>query len=133
VSLLLVFEIFYLSWLPNGHLGAETYLPSWLLAWSNDHFNVRTAVPFFALSFLLEVWHSINPTIGIIKKIPFWIINLTLATALVCTVELGQFFIARRHLDGIDVFFGCMGSVLGCFAHFIFNFFTVSIFIKNEK
>ncbi len=114
LSLFLVAEIFYLSWLPNGQLGAETYLPSWLLAWSNHYFNLRTALPFFALSFLLELWYSISAPAAAKIKMPFWVFNITTAAILVCLVEGGQFFIAHRHPDKMDVFFGVLGSTFGC-------------------
>ena len=113
LSLFLVAEIFYLSWLPNGQLGAETYLPSWLLAWSNHYFNLRTALPFFALSFLLQCWYAISGPTGREIKIPFWVFNIIFAAVLVCVVEGGQFFIAHRHPDRMDVFFGVLGSALG--------------------
>ncbi|TRX15879.1 VanZ family protein [Flavobacterium franklandianum] len=134
VVLLLFFfvtEIFYLSWLPNGHLGEETYLPSWLLAWSNHHFNLRTAIPFFALSFLMQCWYSISAPTGAKIKIPFWVFNLTCAAVLVCIVEGGQFFIAHRHPDSMDVVYGIFGSLLGCVLYSIFKFITILIFIKK--
>lgn len=118
LSLFLVAEIFYLSWLPNGALGEETYLPSWLLAWSNHFFNLRTAVPFFALSFLLQCWYAISGPAGREIKIPFWIFNITFAAVLVCVVEGGQFFIAHRHPDRMDVFFGVLGSILGSVVYY---------------
>lgn len=59
LCLFLVAEIFYLSWMPEGHLGLETYLPVWLLDWSEIHFNLRTAIPFIALGFLFEIPESL--------------------------------------------------------------------------
>jgi glycopeptide antibiotics resistance protein len=106
--------IFYYSWLPYNRLGAETYLPSWLLAWSNHYFNLRTALPFFALSFLLQCWYAISGPTGREIKIPFWVFNIIFAAVLVCVVEGGQFFIAHRHPDKMDVFFGVLGSTFGC-------------------
>ena len=56
--------VFYFSWLPNPDLGTETYLPFGLLEKSNYYYNLRTAVPFVAIGFLLEAASRIKKTIG---------------------------------------------------------------------
>ncbi len=136
ILLLLVFlvaEIFYLSWLPDGHLGKETYLPVWLLNWSNTYFNLRTAIPFAILSFLLGAWYSISTPIPLKIKSPFWVLNIGTASFIVCLAEGGQFFISHRHPDPRDVAYGILGSILGCVLYYLVNNFIVLIGIKNEK
>ena len=130
MSLFLVAEIFYLSWLPNGRLGKETYLPLWLLNLSNTYFNLRTAIPFTVLSFLIEACYSIeSKPLFDTCKIPFWLINITIATVIVCLAEGGQFFITDRYPDLMDVTFGIFGSILGCVLFHIFNIIILLIFI----
>lgn len=127
----LVFEIFYLSWLPNGHLGKETYLPSWLLEWSNVHYNLRTALPFFVLSFLLEAWHAMNASAGKKIKKPFCVFNIGIATVFVCFVEIGQFFVLNRHPDSIDVLYGILGSIAGCMLYYCSKRLNRKIILKG--
>jgi glycopeptide antibiotics resistance protein len=133
VLVFLVAEIFYLSWLPEGHLGKETHLPTWLLNWSNTYFNVRTAIPFTILSFLLCAWHSVSTPIPLKIKIPFWVVNIGTASFIVCLAEGGQFFISHRHPDPKDVVYGILGSILGCVLYYLFNNCIVKTGIKNEK
>jgi glycopeptide antibiotics resistance protein len=128
----LVATVFYLSWLPNGHLGKETYLPLWLINWSNTYFNLRTAIPFTALVFLLEARHSITDKSFRGKRtLPFWVINTIIATVIVCLAEGGQFFISNRHPDIKDIAFGILGSLLGCVLYYLFNIFIRLLFIKK--
>ncbi len=134
LSLLLfwVAEIFYLSWLPNGDLGKETHFPLWLLDWSNTYFNLRTAIPFMALSFLLQAWYWRTSSSWRRKiKLPFWLINCCIGTVIVCIAEGGQFFIRNRHPDIMDVTFGILGSILGCVLYYLFDSFIQLIFIKK--
>jgi glycopeptide antibiotics resistance protein len=131
--LFLVAEIFYLSWLPNGRLGKETYLPLWILSWSNTYFNIRTAIPFIILSFMFEAWHTIKTPSVREKKVPFWTINMAISTIIVCLAEGGQFFILNRHPDFMDVIFGILGSILGCFLYYLLNIFKQLIIIKKKK
>jgi hypothetical protein len=50
--------IFYFSWIPDSNLKSESYLPLWILNWSNYYFNLRTAVPFVVFGFLLDAYNS---------------------------------------------------------------------------
>jgi hypothetical protein len=58
--------IFYYSWLPDPKLASETYLPAWLLDWSNLHFNLRTAIPFIGFGFLLEMWGATSSQVRVV-------------------------------------------------------------------
>jgi hypothetical protein len=51
----LILSVFYFSWLPSPDLGKESYLPLWLSVWGNYYYNLRTAVPFVGIGFLMEV------------------------------------------------------------------------------
>ena len=113
--------IFYFSWLPDPSLKNETYLPKWLLNWSNDYYNLRTAIPFLVLGFLLEAYmqqKSSNETIY--NNNLHLIKSLGIATIIVCIAEGGQFLLRKRNPDLMDVFYGILGSIIGVF---FFNFF----------
>jgi glycopeptide antibiotics resistance protein len=117
--------VFYFSWLPSPDLGTETYIPSWLCDWSNYYYNLRTAVPFVAIGFLLEMASRIkNPISPFSNSPPFFIQNISISAAVVCIAEGGQFFIQNRNPDGMDVFFGILGSGIGSLGYCIIELLT---------
>ncbi|MFV5693013.1 hypothetical protein ACM55K_13385 [Flavobacterium sp. LT1R49] len=116
--------IFYFSWLPDPTLETETYLPLWLRNWSNCYFNLRTAIPFLVLGFLLEARGSnTNRSLRINSDFTFRIINSAVAIVVVCVAEGGQFFILNRHPDFMDVVFGILGSLSGNLLYYLTNIF----------
>ena len=111
-SLTIIVLIFICSWLKSPDLGKNLLLPSWLNNWSNIHGQIRTAVPFIPLGFILNTFK---------KK---WIINLLglLICFLVgCIAEIGQLFIPTRVFDIVDIFFGIIGSLCGMVLQNIFK------------
>jgi hypothetical protein len=58
ILLLTNLVIFYFSRIPDSNLKSESYLPLWILNWSNYYFNLRTAVPFVVFGFLLDAYNS---------------------------------------------------------------------------
>ena len=113
--------IFYFSWLPDPSLKNETYLPKWLLDWSNDYYNLRTAIPFLVLGFLLEAYMQQKSSNEIIYNNNLYLIkSIGIATIIVCIAEGGQFLLRKRNPDLMDVFYGILGSIIGVF---FFNFF----------
>ena len=99
-SFLSIGFIFYLSWLPNGRLGKETALPQWILGWSNTNFNLRTAIPFLLLGYLLALNQKMYAAFSICLLI-------------VCLAEVGQRYLPGRHPDLMDVFYGALGALVG--------------------
>jgi glycopeptide antibiotics resistance protein len=99
-SFLSVGFIFYLSWLPNGMLGKETALPQWILDWSNTNFNVRTAIPFLVLGYLLALNQKVY-------------VAFVICLFIVCIAELGQIYLPGRNADLKDVFYGALGTIIG--------------------
>lgn len=125
VQLLLLFvagAIFYFSWLPDPSFKNETYLPNWLLNWSNHHYNLRTAIPFVALGFLLEAstQHKSSNEINHNKNLNF-MQKLGIAATIVCIAEGGQFLIQKRSQDLMDIFYGISGSLIGAFVYKLCN------------
>ncbi|MCG9793531.1 VanZ family protein [Flavobacterium algicola] len=120
--LLVVVSVFYYSWLPDSNMRSEHYLPQWLLRWSNTNFNIRTAVPFVAFGFLLGAYSFYkNETVWKENLILFLFRNLGIATIVVLIAEGGQFLIANRSPDMMDVLYGILGSLIGGLMYQLFN------------
>lgn len=129
ILIFVVSSVFYYSWLPDPSLKTETYLPNWLLDWSNYYYNLRTAIPFVALGFLLETFsHYKNSNILYSNKNLIFLQNLGVATFIACIAEGGQFLIRDRNPDLMDVYFGVIGSLIGGL-----GFYLVSRFINFKK
>lgn len=113
--------VFYFSWLPDPSFKNETYLPQWLLKWSDHYYNLRTAIPFLVVGFLLESYtqNKDSNEIDYSKNLNF-IQNIGISTIIVCIAEGGQFLIQKRNPDLMDVFYGILGSLIGAF---VFNLF----------
>jgi glycopeptide antibiotics resistance protein len=115
-----VIGIFYLSWLPDPTLRNETYFPKWLLDWSNHYYNLRTAIPFLAVGFLLAANKQQNISKEINNNNNF-IQIIGIATIIVCIAEIGQFLITERNPDLMDVFYGILGSMIGAYSFNLFK------------
>lgn len=120
--LIVISSVFYFSWLPDPSFKNETYLPKWLLDWSNNYYNLRTAVPFVGLGFLLEAYSQQKKS----KKITYnkyfdFVKNIIIAAVIVCIAEAGQFFIQKRNQDLADVFYGIIGSSIGALVYIFFR------------
>jgi VanZ family protein len=112
--------VFYFSWLPSPNFGTETYLPSWILDWSSIYYNLRTAVPFVAIGFLLEVRAHQNKIIGKIKsRLRLFVRNTAISLAVVCIAEGGQFLLENRNPDLTDVLYGILGSGIGSLWYYL--------------
>jgi glycopeptide antibiotics resistance protein len=126
--LIVISSVFYFSWLPDPSFKNETYLPKWLVDWGNNNYNVRTAVPFLGLGFLLEAYSQpkrINKING--NNYVSMLKNIAIAAVIVCIAEAGQFFIQKRNQDLADVFYGIIGSSTGAV---VYNFLRK---IRYEK
>lgn len=119
---LVIVVVFYFSWLSDPGFTSETYLPEWLLNWSNHYYNLRTAVPFLALGFLLEVYteNSFSNEKDYNEKWSF-IQNTVIAIVIVIIAEGGQFLIEKRSPDLMDVFYGIIGSLIGALSYNLFK------------
>jgi glycopeptide antibiotics resistance protein len=137
VQLLLLFfigTVFYFSWLPSPDFRTESYLPFWLSDWSNYYYNFRTAIPFVAIGFLLEVvTHKNNPIENSKSRIGLFIQNIRISATIVCIAEGGQFLIQNRIPDFMDVFFGILGSAIGSLGYYTIQTFMNFKSKQNEK
>jgi glycopeptide antibiotics resistance protein len=122
ILLFVVGVVFYYSWLPDPNMRSETYLPQWLLNWSNQYYNLRTAIPFVAFGYLLEAY-TLGKTLDKIdpNKTLVFIQNLGWAAIVVFIAECGQFLIKNRSPDLMDVYFGIVGSLIGALMHKLFD------------
>jgi glycopeptide antibiotics resistance protein len=126
-----IFSIFYFSWLSDPHLETETYLPKWLINWSNEYYNLRTAVPFMALGFLLEAYANrkkgyytnSNKNLNFIQ-------NMGISAVIAFIAEGGQFLFKSRNPDIMDVYFAIIGSLLGGLGY---NLFSVLMNFKRVR
>jgi len=126
--LIVIGVVFYFSWLSDPGLMSETYLPMWLLNWSNRYYNLRTAVPFVAFGFLLECYTEYkSPNEEVQNKGLIFMQNTGIALIVVCIAEGGQFMIQRRSPDLMDVFYGITGSIMGALVY------NLSKRLKNAK
>lgn len=126
--------VFYFSWLSDPSLESETYLPKWLLNWSNDYYNLRTAIPFVVVGFLLEAYaeHMSSNPINHNKNSNF-MQNIGIATIIVCIAEGGQFLIQKRNPDLMDVFFGILGSFIGGLGYYLVSIVMNFKRLRNAK
>ncbi|TDD94691.1 hypothetical protein [Flavobacterium cellulosilyticum] len=126
--------VFYYSWLPDPSLSSESYIPKWLLNWSNYYYNLRTAIPFVAFGFLLEEYSDFNTRNRSIKNtIIIYLRNLAISATIVCIAEGGQFLIKNRNPDLMDVFFGILGSIVGGLGYHLINVLIYFKKIRNAK
>lgn len=114
--------VFYYSWIPDQRLTSETYLPQWLLDWSNKYYNLRTAVPFVAFGNLLQAY-SMNrqPSHKIVNTNLIFMQNLAVAGIVACIAEGGQFMVKDRSPDIMDIYFAIIGSLVGATLYNLFN------------
>ncbi|MFZ4105152.1 hypothetical protein [Flavobacterium sp.] len=118
ITFALIIGIFYFSWLPDSTLTSEKYLPIWLLNWSNEYVNMRTAVPFVVIGVVLEARSGLQKPVN--NK--SWIYNTLWAATIIISAEIGQYFTDKRHTDLYDIMYGIVGTLTGVtFYHLTFQ------------
>jgi glycopeptide antibiotics resistance protein len=134
ILLFVIAAVFYFSWLPDPSFKDETYLPRWLLNWSNHYYNLHTAIPFLAVGFLLEAYTQQRSSNEIDYNTNLnFIQNLGIATIIACIAEGGQFLIQNRNPDLKDVFYGILGSIIGGLGYYLVNILLSFNRLKNAK
>ena len=115
--------VFYFSWLPNPSFVNQSYLPRWLVYWADVYVQLRTAVPFLAIGFILQI--LCNPR-GF-----FTLKGFVFSFLVVLIAEGGQFLLPYRHPDVMDIVFGVLGTLLGMF--FYYQTFKIRHLILAKK
>lgn len=133
ILFLVIAAIFYYSWLPDPDFKKETYLPKWLVNWSNKYYNLRTCIPFIAVGFLLEDLVQGMTSIEYFNKNLNFIQNIAISITIVCVAEAGQFLIHKRNPDLMDVFYGILGSLIGGLLYYLVTMLFSFKRLKNEK
>jgi len=101
---ILVLSVLYFSWLPEPSFRYLSFMPTWLIKWTDRYGRMRTAVPFIPLSFITyTIWGNKKN-----NKIIFLIL-FTLAFL----AEFVQLFIPHRFFDLVDIFWAVMGIIIG--------------------
>ena len=93
--LLIIGVVFYFSWLSDLRFLNQTYLPNWLLEWSNRYYNLRTVKPFITFWYLLEFYSEELSSIEMSNMNFKYVRNVDIVAALVCKGGLVQLFIQK--------------------------------------
>lgn len=106
VLTLLVLSVLYFSWLPEPSFRYLSFMPKWLIYWTDKYGRMRTAVPFIPISFIAyAIWKDKKK-----KNLIFLALWL-----LAFCAEFVQLFIPHRYFDLIDILWAVMGIILGRF------------------
>jgi hypothetical protein len=95
------------SWAPDSRMTALSWVPGWLGAWADRDPNIRTAIPFIPLTFLLVR--------GLATSNLKWPLAWAVLVSGVCLgfSELGQVFLPLRTADVRDLLWGGAGILGG--------------------
>lgn len=102
--------VFYLSWVPNPHMSLVWFLPKWVAHWADIKQNedLRTAVPFVFLGFLVGTWLA-----RFQRPLAWWMWSGVGLTFVAFIAEAGQLILPQRHFSLADILWGGAGSVGG--------------------
>ena len=107
LSGMLIILIAVASWVPDSRMTKLWWVPERAGRLADWHPNLRTAVPFVPLAFLLyrgfEGRSFKRPLLG----------TLAVGGACLGLSEFGQFFLPQRTADGKDLMWGGLGIALG--------------------
>ena len=95
------------SWAPESQMTKLRWLPEWVAILADRAPNLRTAVPFFPLAFLL--------VFGFTGRNVRWPVFGAVLTSVICLLlsEFGQKFLPHRTADVKDLMWGGVGIVIG--------------------
>ena len=115
--------VFYFSWLPNPSFSNQSYLPAWLIQWTDEYGRLRTAVPFLLIGFIFQ--YLFKPSTF------FTLAGFLLSLIIVLIAEGIQFFLPYRFPDIFDVIFASIGSLVGMFLFFAFH--STAKLLKKDR
>jgi len=105
-----VLGVFYFSWLPNPSFVNQSYLPRWLVYWADVYVQLRTAVPFVAIGFILQFLCKPNGF--------FTLKGFLFSLMVILIAEGGQFLLPDRYPDMMDILFGALGTIAGMYLYY---------------
>jgi len=106
-SALLIFLILAVSWVPDSRMTELHWLPRWVAALADRDPNIRTAVPFIPVAFLLLLGFSWRG----VKSPVLWSVGVCGVCVLLS--ESGQLFLPSRTADVRDLLWGMSGACVG--------------------
>lgn len=113
--ILFSFSVLYYSWLQEPSFSSESYMPGWLVQWSDEYGRLRTAVPFVCLGLLGNMFHA--------NRIKAFLLFICFSFLLVLLAEIGQLFLPQRFPDWADVLCALGGGILGYSIQYLFGIF----------
>ena len=105
-------SVLYYSWLKEPSFSNESYMPEWLIVWTDLHGRLRTAVPFFLLGLGGFLFHA--------NRLKAFVLFISYSFLLVMLAEIGQLLLPNRFPDWADVALGTLGGLLGFWMHWLF-------------
>lgn len=114
VSLSVILLIGYCALRPSPHMREISWLPAWLSGWADRNEDLRTAVPFCALSFYIALEALLVYRNEYYAAWLSWGIAAYGWFLLLCALELLQFTLVQRTASLADLAWGTAGILLGC-------------------
>jgi glycopeptide antibiotics resistance protein len=124
IRIIIVFSIFYFSWIPNPKLSETNILPSFISSWADTYYNLRTAIPFLFFQLFNYTKIAENNYNSALRKC------LTTCFIIVLIAELGQTLIPNRNFDIEDILWGVFGGYIGYLLNFYFMNYEKDKFFK---
>ena len=107
LSGVLVILITIASWVSDSRMTALRWVPGWMGDWADRDPNIRTAIPFIPLAFLLTQGFASCK----LKRPLVW--SVILSSACLGLSEFGQIFLPNRTADVRDLVWGGTGILMG--------------------
>ena len=119
--------VFYLSWVPDPHMSFVWFLPKWIARWADIKRNedLRTAVPFVFLGFLVGTWLSRSQ-----RPWVWWVLSMLGLIVVAAVAEAGQLVLPRRHFSWADILWGAAGSGLGLLGALVLMYINRQIKVR---
>lgn len=105
--------VLYFSWLKEPSFSNQSYMPEWLIGWTDTYGRLRTAVPFFLLGLVGFLFNK--------NRYKAFVLFISYSFILVLIAETGQLFLPYRFPDWADVLLGTLGGVFGFWVHWLYE------------
>ncbi|MGB0744363.1 MAG: hypothetical protein ACPGSB_07535, partial [Opitutales bacterium] len=95
--------IFWLSLRSSPVLSEIAWFPDWLTLWADRNGNLRTALPFFILSFYIGLESCISFSLSRSLPALMWLLGFYGLFALLLLVEFAQLTMPNRYFSWSDI------------------------------